>query len=501
MLIKGPVEKLLGENKNDNFTEQLKMIERNSKNLQILIDQLLELSHLEAASIPLRAKEENLISLLRGLTFSFESLAQEKNIKLNFNSDKESIIVWIDRDKLEKIINNLLSNAIKFTKDGGTISVNVKLNADGHNETAQVLISDTGIGIPENKIEKIFDRFYQADDSTKKNYGGSGIGLALVKELIELHKWSISVNSKENVGTEFQLKIPVGDYLEKNEKSDENLFIENILKEKINYPSNEQIEDTHEITNSFVAKSSILIVDDSEDVRLYLSGLLKLDYNITEAKNGREGINLAFENSPDLIISDIMMSEMDGIEFCKKIKTDFQTSHIPVILLTAKVSDKSKIEGLETGADDYLTKPFNSTELFIRVKNLLEQRKRLREKFSKEINLQPNSVTTNIVDNEFLKKAFDAVEKNLDNIEFDSETLAKELFVSLSQLRRKLLAITGQAPGEFLRTYKLKRAAQMLLEKKLSVTQIAFEVGFNSSSHFTKAFHQQFNCLPSEFTG
>jgi response regulator RpfG family c-di-GMP phosphodiesterase len=245
----------------------------------------------------------------------------------------------------------------------------------------------------------------------------------------------------------------------------------------------------------------LLIVEDSKDVRFYLSDLLNSDYNIIESENGKEGIKTASENSPDLIISDIMMPEMDGIEFCKKIKTDFQTSHIPVILLTAKVSDESKYEGLETGADDYLTKPFDSKELFIRIRNLLVQRNRLREKFSKDINVNPETLSSNLVDKEFLQKAFDIAEKNLDNPDFDAESFAKELFMSLSQLRRKLKAVTGQAPGEFLRVYKLKRAAQMILEKRLSITQISLEIGFASPSHFTKAFREQFNCLPSEFKG
>lgn len=501
MLIKGPAEQLLSNNPNQDTREQLRMITRNTENLKNLIDQLLELSQLEAASIPLKAKKENLIDFLRGLTMSFELLANEKNIYLKFESAEESLITLIDRDKLEKIINNLLSNAFKFTKEGGTISVKVEKKFDDKNEIVVVKISDTGIGIPDNKLEKIFDRFYQADNSEKKKYSGSGIGLALVKELVDLHKWNISVTSKENVGTEFQLIIPAGDYLVNDEKYKEAPIVENILDLK---PVSNFIEDVEEINEHIKpasGKSSILIVDDSKDVRIYLSGLLKSNYNIIEAKDGKEGIDLAAEISPDLIISDIMMPEMDGIEFCKRIKTDFRTSHIPVILLTAKVSDKSKIEGLETGADDYLTKPFNSAELFIRIKNLLEQRKRLKEKFGKDLNVNPSLITQNPIDKEFLEKAFIIAGKNLDNPDFDAESFAKDLFMSLSQLRRKLKAVTGQAPGEFLRTYKLKRAAQMLLEKKLNVTQIALEVGFNSPSHFTKAFREQFNCLPSDFNG
>ncbi len=244
---------------------------------------------------------------------------------------------------------------------------------------------------------------------------------------------------------------------------------------------------------------SILIVEDSEDVRSYLNGLLKNDYRIYEAVDGEDGVKKTSELIPDLIISDVMMPSMDGMEFCKKVKTDWLTSHIPVILLTAKASPESKIEGLETGADDYLTKPFSSNELSVRIKNLLEQRKKLRERFSKEIKIEPSSIAVTSLDNEFLQKAFDVAEKNLSNTEFNSEAFAKEMFVSRSQLHRKLLAITSQAPGEFLRTFRLKRAATFILEKRLSITQIAFEVGFSSPSHFTKAFRQQFNCLPTEF--
>jgi DNA-binding response OmpR family regulator len=246
-------------------------------------------------------------------------------------------------------------------------------------------------------------------------------------------------------------------------------------------------------------KPAILIVEDSEDVRRYLNGLLKNDYRIFEAINGEDGIKKTVELIPDLIISDVMMPSMDGYEFCKKIKTNWQTSHIPVILLTAKASTESRIEGLETGADAYLTKPFNSKELSVRIKNLLEQRKKLRERFSKEIKIETSSIAVTSLDNEFLQKAFDIAEKNLSNTEFNSESFAKEMFVSRSQLHRKLLAITSQAPGEFIRTFRLKRAATFILEKRLNITQIAFEVGFGSPSHFTKAFRQQFNCLPTEF--
>ncbi len=247
-------------------------------------------------------------------------------------------------------------------------------------------------------------------------------------------------------------------------------------------------------------KDSILIVDDSEDIRKYLSGLLKNEYTICTAENGEEGIKSAIELLPDLIISDVMMPLMDGIEFCTKIKSDWQTSEIPVILLTAKASFENKLEGLEIGADAYLTKPCDTRELFVLIRNLIEQRERLRNKYSKDLDLfnESNELTT--ADDDLIKKALEIIENNLDKTNFSTERMAKELFVSRTQLHRKILSITGQSPGLFIRTIKLKRAAKLLVEKRLSVTQIAYEIGFSSPAQFTRAFAKQFNCLPSAFS-
>lgn len=508
-LIRGPIEELINGDTADNKEEYYELIKRNSEKLQELIDQLLELTQLENAAIPLKAKKENLVSLARGLLFAFEALAKQKEIKLSFSSSSEKFICWIDRDKLEKIINNLLSNAIKFTPANGDVSINIQYaNVDG-NKFAVVEVSDSGIGIPEDKLENIFNRFFQVDDSSRKKYKGSGIGLALVKELTDLHKWNISVVSELGKGTIFTLRIPLSDhYLSEDEKvigsevyANEETYQSEISEEEKSDELEKEIEEELAEKQKLInAKTSILIVEDSEDVRTYLTSLLKNEFQMNEAVDGEDGIKKAAEFLPDLIISDVMMPAMDGFEFCKKIKTDWLTSHIPVILLTAKANVESKIAGLETGADDYLTKPFSSKELFARVKNLLEQRKILRERFSKEIKVEPASIAVNSIDNEFLEKAFAVAEKNLSNTEFNSEYFAKEMFLSRSQLHRKILAVIGQAPGEFIRTFRLKKAASLILEKRLSITQIAFEVGFSSPSHFTKAFRQQFNCLPTEFT-
>lgn len=503
MLIKGPLEQLMEDKSNGKNIERFKMIYRNTENLKTLIDQLLELTQLEAASIPLKAKKQNLLKHLQGLAYTFKELAADKDIHLSFNTSEDSLTTWIDSDKMEKIINNLLSNSLKFTSKGGDVSIDVIKIILDEKEYAEIKISDTGIGIPAQKLDRIFDRFYQVDDSNQRTYGGSGIGLALVKELVDLHKWDIYVTSEINKGTQFSLRIPLWDnYLAENQKVKSEFIDDAKINIEINNPfqENNLLESEGGDEEIVISnKPSILIVEDSSDVRLYLLDLLKSDYLLFEAVNGKQGINIAKEKIPDLIISDVMMPEMDGMEFCSKIKSDFLTSHIPVIMLTAKASGESKIQGLETGADDYLTKPFNSKELFVRIKNLLEQRKRLREKFAKETIEQKQISTINPLDEEFLQKAFSLVENNLDNVNFDTETFAKEMFLSRMQLHRKLQAITGQTPGDFIRSFRLKRAAQLLKEKRLSITQIAFAVGYNSPSQFTRAFYKQFNCSPSEY--
>ena len=500
MLIKGPIEQLLSK-KNINQEELLKLIQRNSEQLQSLIDQLLELSQLESDLMYLRASKVNLIPILKGIFYSFSAIAEQKNISLDFFTSEDSLYGWVDADKLEKIVNNLLSNAIKFTSEKGTISLNINIKMIDNKKIIQLSIQDSGIGIPEHKIERIFDRFYQVDDSSQRAYGGSGIGLSLVRELVELHKWQIVVKSEVGIGTEFIVEIPMEDnYLNDDQKLKTDIPAKYKLVKQTDLLKSEnvlnKIDEKQLITST---KLSILIVEDSEDVQIYLREIFQNDYNILISKNGTEGYNTAVEFLPDLIISDVMMPEMNGIEFCKIIKSDWKTSHIPVILLTAKALSKDKIEGLETGADDYITKPFSLLDLSTRIKNLIEQRQRLREKFSKDLNFKPENITINKADQEFLQKAIGIVEKNISEINFDSEKMAQEMFLSRSQLHRKLQLITKQSTGEFIRTIRLKKAAGLILEKKLSVTQIAFEVGFSSPSHFTKAFKQLFNCLPSDF--
>jgi signal transduction histidine kinase/ligand-binding sensor domain-containing protein/DNA-binding response OmpR family regulator len=503
MLIKGPIEQLISGRIKDNLNEYYDMLLRNTEKLQSLIDQLLELSQLEAETIPLNKQPHDLVSILRVITDTFSLLAKQTNINLGLHYPEESVITLIDRDKLEKIINNLLNNAFKFTPDGGKITITLSVDKQEKVDIATISVKDTGIGIPEEYRTKIFDRFYHIDDSSKRSQGGSGIGLALVKELVSLNNWNISVFSKVGEGTEFTIRIP----LEKPEEeiiekgSDKLLTAFSALENNYdiyNLTTNSKTGQ-NEVNKDLPKKPVVLFVEDSNDVRNYVYDMLKANYDVFLAENASTGLELALSQFPDLIISDIMMPGMDGLEFCRRIKNDWQTSHIPVILLTAKVTEESRIEGLEKGADDYIVKPFNYKELTIRIRNLIEQRKILRDKFSKEINIQPDLMTINSLDREFIGKVLNILEKNLSNEEFNSDMLAQKIYISRRQLHRKLIAVTGYAPGEFIRIFKLKKAAKMLIENKFSITQIAMEIGFDSPAHFTRAFKKYFNCLPSDF--
>lgn len=508
MLIKGPLQQLQEDNLDSKNQERCEMISRNTENLQLLINQLLELSQLESASIPIKAEKLNMINVLKGLVFSFESLAKEKNISLSFDFVDESLSAWIDRDKLEKIINNLLSNAFKFTDNGGNITVTVNKIVNDQKELAEIKIKDSGIGIASGRIEKIFDRFFQVDDTSQRAYGGSGIGLALVKELIDLHRWNISVSSIAGEGTEFRVRIPLSeDYLDENQKvniahsEDKVIINEDKTRAESNqnkFHKHETIVETaeSEIQNE---KPSLLIVEDSKDVQVYLNDLLNAGYEVSTAINGLEGLNIALEKIPDLIISDVMMPEMDGFEFCRNIKTDQRTSHIPVILLTAKATTNDKIEGLETGADDYITKPFESNELKIRIKNLIEQRKKLRENFQKQgvFNLKDAKVTS--VDKKFLEKAISIINNHISDTGFSVDLFADEIGMSRSQLHRKLVNLIGESPGDLIRRIRLNKAAKLIEQKFGNISEISLEVGFNNPANFAQSFKKQFGVSPTEY--
>jgi signal transduction histidine kinase/ligand-binding sensor domain-containing protein/DNA-binding response OmpR family regulator len=517
LLIKGPLEQMMNDNLDDKNLERCSTVIRNTENLQTLINQLLELSQLESSSIPLKAQKVNLLTLLKGLTFAFESLAKEKNINLRFENSEESIYAWIDREKFEKIINNLLSNSFKFTPEGGNITVSLTIipspsgrgTSVGQGEgIVQIKVSDTGIGIPQAKLEKIFDRFYQVDDSIQRNYGGSGIGLALVKELVDLHNWKISVNSEQGKGTEFTLLIPLSDnYLDESLKDYQNHFNESETREKNNlsFSSVRKLANDFALNEDFngtenhTEKPALLIVEDSKEVQNYLDDLLNSGYSVSTAMNGVEGLKLAQEKIPDLIISDVMMPVMDGFEFCQKIKTDERTSHIPLILLTAKATSKDKISGLETGADDYIMKPFEANELKVRIRNLIEQRKKLREYFKKQGAFDITEAKVTSVDKKFLEKINSIINDHISDGGFSVDAFADETGMSRSQLHRKLVSLIGESPGDLIRRIRLAKAAKLIEQNFGNISEIALEVGFNNPANFAQSFKKQFGVSPTEY--
>ena len=543
-LILGPLEKIFSRVKDDESKQDINIAQRNARRLQRLINQLLNLSKLEAGKLKLKASERDAIPLIRGYVQSFESLARQKGIDLKFTSEKGNIPIWIDQEKFEQILFNLLSNAFKFTGEGGSVSVAVSpplappeggglpeesiskgtrkfppFRGDGRG--VLISVTDTGKGIPKEQLEHIFDRFYQVDDTYTKDQEGTGIGLALTKELVELHHGKIEVESEVGVGTTFRVYLPLGSEHLSSEQIDKTSPVTNLA------PRNEvkrghishikKLAMKQELQNlepgtwnlepgTAGEKPIIMIVEDNADLRLYIRGYLDQTYSIIEAEDGQQGLERAIEHIPDLILSDVMMPKMDGYELCNRLKTDERTSHIPFILLTARASMESKLEGLETGADDFITKPFDPQELQVRIKNLIEQRKRWRERFLKKISssgvnpFQPSpdqSIAS--MDEKFLQKAFKIVEDHLDDAEFTVEQFVQLMAMSQMQLYRKLKALVNLSANEFIRTTRLNHAAQMIVKKAGNIAEICFAVGFNNPSYFAECFKKQFGLLPSEY--
>jgi signal transduction histidine kinase/ligand-binding sensor domain-containing protein/DNA-binding response OmpR family regulator len=539
-LILGPLERLLSRSQEKDSWQDMKIMQRSARRLQRLINQLLDLSKLEAGQMKLQVREENIVTLLRSFVQAFESLAKMKNIKLVFKADQEKIKGYIDREKLETIITNLLSNAFKFTPEGGKVAISVKsdptqspLSKGGHGGV-EIIVSDTGSGIPADRLPRIFDRFYQIDNSytresapldisrSKKSQlsdeiyptaqEGSGIGLALTKELVEFHKGKISVTSEVSNGTTFVIRLPMGKaYYAAEEIVDippsppskggaESISpFEGGLRGMLD--SQEALDESHSGKPARPKKSLpiLLIVEDNPDMCAYIRSNLENDYRIIEAADGEEGFNKGANALPDLIISDVMMPQMDGFQLCAKLKTDPRTSHIPVILLTARAAAEDRIGGLETGADDYIIKPFNSRELQVRVRNLIEQRRRLRERYRKEGALSPREIATTSTDQKFLQRALDIIEERLSDSSLDTQTFSREIGMSRMQLHRKITALTDMTPKEFIRMIRLQRAAQLLKQKFGNITEVAYEVGFSNPAYFTECFRKNFGETPSKY--
>jgi DNA-binding response OmpR family regulator/anti-sigma regulatory factor (Ser/Thr protein kinase) len=477
-LISAPIDDLVAKYPSENL---LPMVQRNAQRLLALVNQLLDIGKLEAGQMKLQPVNLDIFQAIRVICEPFVSLAESKSITFDIVKNGETALVSTDKDKLEKILSNLLSNAFKFTKNGGTVRVQFEV-AHASNELL-VTVSDTGRGIPEKELPKIFDRFYQVESASKKDKDGSGIGLALVKELIGVFNGTINVTSVMGKGTTFNLSIPF-------EKA--NVAAENPLEEM-------EMRQATALADVIAQENVLLVVDDNEDIRQYIASIFNDNFKIVEAENGKEGLVMATQYLPDVIISDLMMPEMNGFTFCEYLKGDEKTSHIPIIMLTAKTDIESKLSGLELGADDYLTKPFNPQEIKARVKNILEKQERLRLFFGNKSEVKESELTVqNKKEDVFLTKAYAVIEKNLSDNNFGVEQFCQELNMSSSQLLRKLKALTNKTTVEFVRDYRLGRAASMLNQGE-TVSEVALSVGFESLSYFTKMFQDKFGVLPSEY--
>jgi len=498
-LIFGPAKDIVEDCDDKKAKQKAGIIKRNATRLYGLVNQLLDLSKLEAGKMKLEASEQNIMPLLKGFVLSFSSLAERKRITLKFNTIEENLNLYFDKDKVEKIVNNLLSNAFKFTPEGGKIDFTVEKLIDD----AEIRIADNGIGIAKERMDKIFDRFYQVDGSHTRESEGTGIGLALTKELVELHKGKIEVESEFGKGTTLKILLPLGkehlkpeELVEKEIKEDVDATIEetDLVLEDENRKEKTDIDALLETD-----KPLLLIVEDNSDVRKYIISHLEDDYRIHDAVDGEDGLQEALKQIPDLIISDIMMPKMDGFELCEKLKTDERTSHIPVILLTAKATNQDKIEGLETGADDYIMKPFDAEVLKARIKNLIEQRKKLREHFKKDglIELEDKEITS--IDKKFLEKIVKIIYEHLSDTSFSVDMFAEEVSMSRRNLDRKLIALTGESPSDIIKRVRLTRASQLLTQRSGNISEIALEVGFSNPAYFSKCFREQFGLTPSDY--
>ncbi|MVM39895.1 response regulator [Spirosoma sp. HMF3257] len=500
-LILGPLTDLLQKNP---AYPTYQLMHRNASRLLALVNQLLDLSKLDAGQLQPDVKPGNLTEWLRLLTGSFSSLADSRSIQLAFLA-KSNLFnsAYFDQDKVEKIVTNLLANALKFTPANGAILVLLAASAD---KQAIIQIQDTGVGIPADQQKRIFERFHQVAGNSTTNVEGTGIGLALVRELVSVLKGSVSVESQVAQGTTFTVTLPVdaetwvasvGPLTELTVETEAGNDTGSEFELAIQDRSPEVVIETHDTNRTDLPL--LLIIDDNADVRQYIRQIMTPAYRIIEAVDGQDGLNQATQAMPDLVICDWMMPIMNGMKFCKTLKTQPITDHIPVIMLTAKAATENRIEGFSEGADDYLAKPFNPLELSARVENLLAQRQKLRERFSRELYLKPTHVQVSSAEEVFLQNAIRIVESHLSDSSFSIEQLADKLNLSRMQLHRKLKSLTNQAATEFVRHVRLQRAANLLAARSGTVSEIAFTVGFESLSYFSKSFREQFGVLPSDY--
>ncbi|MBC7845983.1 MAG: response regulator [Flavobacterium sp.] len=499
-LISGPVEELLkGAEKNSNLEEKLKTIKNNSDRLLKLVNELMDFRKAEKGSMKIYCEQQDIVAFCFDIYESFRGIAVEKKIDYKFVLNINSVLIYFDKNQMEKVIYNLLSNAFKFTSKNGRITLSVEQKSDDA-ESINIRIKDNGIGIPENRKKKIFKNFFQLDDRGSKNLG-SGIGLALSKSIVELHHGEIKVETETdaNFTTIFTITLKKGKDHFKKSQIVENEIDGSDLPSPISDIKTEIIPQEIESFEEIDGKKTIIIIDDNTEVLSFVFGILHEDYRILKFTNGIDALDYMEKEIPDLIISDVMMPEMDGFELCKILKTSQNTNHIPVILLTAKSSTLNRIEGLSTGADSYISKPFSIEELKLKIINLLSAKEIMRQKYSE--GFIKNSEVENITTPEgiFVKKLTQIIELNIDNSNFDVNDLVKEIGMSRTVLYKKVQTLTNQSVAGFIKNMRLKKAANLLMNSNYPVSEITYMVGFNDRKHFSREFKKLYNLSPTVY--
>lgn len=498
-LIMGPIEELLskGGDSRWNAKENLNLIRKNATRLLRLVNQLMDFRKIEDRKMMVRASETDIIGFIDEVMSAFEKIAIKRKIDFQLITDIKQLSVWMDPDMLDKVIFNLLSNAFKFTNDKGRIHITVSI--DSSDKNVLILVEDNGIGMSQNYLDHAFDRFY-----TGENVTGTGIGLSLSKEFIELHHGQLVLASEKGKGTRFYITLPLGkahfedyqivsDKLTWSRKTDFDVLVEdNAL---IETSALAQLEETFVPQKDY----TILLIDDNAELRHFVKGRLQQHYNVVEASDGITGLHLAYEVVPDVIICDVMLPGKDGFEVSKILKGDLRTSHIPVIILTAKGSIEQKITGIQTGADEYITKPFVFEYLNERMKSLIRNRQQLKEHYSHDLNIEPVSMLPGGLDKKFVNDFQSLVEKNISNAEFNVNDIGRELGMSRVQVYRKVKALLGFSVNDYIGNVRLKKAKHLLLHTNKTISEISAEVGFSSPTYFSTTFKAKFHVSPKEF--
>ncbi len=511
-LIIAPVERLLQSNLNLNkeeFTKTLQYVKRNTERLLLLTTEIMKFRKFETGKIKLTLYQGNIGDFINEIAEAFRPIAHQKKLNFHVSIDFNLKDLWYDKNKLEDILFNLLSNAMKYTPPKGEVSLNVsQIVRDNNKQSLFINIKDTGIGISEEAKKKVFDRFYRADSNSDFSTYGTGIGLAITKQNVETMNGSITLDSEINKGSSFKVFLPVNEADFPEHDKSQNVEVSQVaLKERVNLlvdiePNENTVKINLNHTNSDngTIKPKILIVDDNNDLREFVAEALNPDYVVYTAVDGEQGLKEALEKEPDLILSDIMMPKINGLDMCKQLKNNLHTSHLPIILLTAKGQEDDFVEGLQTGADDYISKPFNLSVLKAKIDSLIENRKKLKRMFhNAEGEINAETVTTNTVDEEFMEKINKVVAENYTNPSFDIDSFASKMYVSRSLLYKKLKALTNVSPNEYVNIYRLKKSVQLLKNKNVQISEVAFQIGFNDPKYFSRVFKKFYNCSPSAY--